>query len=151
MGIRVAGGSKEGLGSSRMGAASVGADEVVDDGVCIGGGRGLAIGAGPGSLLPAAAAASALASFSALVGRPRFLFGGGSVGDGWAYRLGPLCIGFGRISRPPAPAPGAGYCDSNGNGLLMFCDAACADIGVGVSGAIGAAIGCIDRDVCKSW
>lgn len=85
MGIRVAGGSDEGLGSSRIGAASVGADEVVDDGVCIGGGRALAIGggAGPGSFLPAAAAAaSALASFSALVGRPRFLFGGGSVGDG---------------------------------------------------------------------
>lgn len=34
----------------------------------------------------------------------------------------------------------------------MFCDAACADIGVGVRGAIGAAIGCIDRDLCcMSW
>lgn len=82
MGIRVAGGSEEGLGSSSIGAASVGADEVVDEGVCMGGGNVLATGAGPGSLLPAAAAASALASFSALVGRPRFLFGGGSVGDG---------------------------------------------------------------------
>lgn len=31
----------------------------------------------------------------------------------------------------------------------MFCAAACADTGVGVRGAIGAAIGCIDRDVRK--
>jgi hypothetical protein len=37
--------------------------------------------ADPGSP-PVAAAASALACASAFVGRPRFLFGGGSVGEG---------------------------------------------------------------------
>lgn len=58
-------------------------------------------------------------------------------------------MGLGLISRPPPP-PGAGYCDSKGKGLLMFCVAACADMGVGVRGAMGAAIGCIDRDLRKS-
>lgn len=78
IGMRVAGGNF---------ASAVGADVIVTAmgagvDVDVDGREAVVADNGPGSPPLSAAAASAFACASALVGRPRFRFGGGSVGEG---------------------------------------------------------------------